>query len=381
MARRGAGEGSIYRRKGDGRWAGAITTSADGSRKVYYGKTRKEVADKISAALEAHAKGMLPKGRPSTVAVFLDRWLDHERDRVRPKTWTHYRWLVGLAKESIGRVRLDKLTAEDADKMLRQAARSGLSSRSVHHLRAVVRNALNQAVRWDLISRNPMVLTEPVRVRSGTEAVYLEPQDAPAVLEAVAGDPQLEPIVTLALGLGLRQGEVLGLQWGDLDTAGELHVRRQVQRVPRVQDDDGPRTEIRVVDLKTKQSRRDLPLPAFVDEALQRHRERLVAAGVLPLSTGLVFVNRDGRPLDGVEVTRRFQAALERAGLPAMRFHDLRHSAASLLHAQGVPAKVAQAILGHSTVTTTLGIYTHLTKDLNRDAAAALDRVFARKLP
>lgn len=378
MARRGAGEGSIYRRK-DGRWAGAITTSADGGRKVYYGKTRKEVADKISAALEAHAKGMLPKGRPSTVAVFLDRWLDHERERVRPKTWTHYRWLVGLAKESIGRVRLDKLTAEDADKMLRQAGRSGLSSRSVHHLRSVVRNALNQAVRWDLIPRNPMLLTEPVRVRSTTEAVYLEPKDAPAVLEAVAGDPQLEPIVTLALGLGLRQGEILGLQWGDLDTAGELHVRRQVQRVPRLQDDDGPRTEIRVVDLKTKQSRRDLPLPAFVADALQRHRERLVAAGVLPLSTSLVFVNRNGRPVDGVEVTRSFQAALERAGLPTMRFHDLRHSAASLLHAQGVPPKVAQAILGHSTVTTTLAIYTHLTKDLNREAADALDRVFARR--
>lgn len=379
MARRGAGEGSIYRRK-DGRWAGAITVSPDGTRRNFYGKRREDVAAKIRAALEAQSKGMLPKGKAPTVAGFLDRWLDHERERVRPKTWTHYRWLVDRAKESIGRVRLDKLTAEDADKMLRQAGRTGLSSRSVHHLRAVVRNAFNQAVRWDLIPRNPMLLTEPIRARAATEAVYLEPGDAPAVLDAVAGDPLLEPIVTLALGLGLRQGEILGLQWGDLDTAGELHVRRQVQRVPRVQDDDGPRTEFQVVPLKTAMSKRDLPLPAFVADALGRHRERLVTDGLLPLPSGLVFVRPDGRPLDGIAITRRFQAALAAAGLPTMRFHDLRHSAASLLHAQGVPPKVAQAILGHSTVTTTLGIYTHLTKDLNRDAAEALDRLFVKRL-
>ena len=263
--------------------------------------------------------------------------------------------------------------------MLRSAGQSGLSSRSVHHLRAVVRNALNQAVRWDLIPRNPMVLTEPVRVQPRTEAIYLEPSEAPAVLQAVADDPLLEPTVTLALGLGMRAGEVLGLQWHDVDlVAGELHVRRQVQRMPRLVDDDGPRTELRIVPLKTTQSRRDLPLPMFIARALERHQTRCMSSGVVPLSSGLLFVRRDGSPVDGAELTRHFQTALAKAGLGRMRFHDLRHSAASLLHAQGVPPKVTQAILGHSTITTTLAIYTHLTKDLNRDAAAALDRVFDR---
>jgi integrase len=190
--------------------------------------------------------------------------------------------------------------------MLPSAGKSGLSSRSVHHLRAVVRNALNQAVRWDLIPRNPMLLTEPIRVRPRTEAVYLGPSEAPAILAGMADGGLLEPTVTLALGLGLREAEVLGLQWRDVDLAAaeaELHIRRQVQRMPRLVDDDGPRTELRIVPLRTTQSRRDLPLPGFIARALERHQ---------------------------------------------------------------------------TTITTTLAIYTHLTKNLYRDAAAALDRVFDR---
>ena len=149
--------------------------------------------------------GQLPAGKSPTVAAFLDRWLEHEMDHVRPRTWTHYLWLIKRAKRYVGRVRLDRLTAEDGDAMLRRAGIDGLSSRSVHHLRAVVRNALDQAVRWQLIARNPMLLTEPVPVRPGVEAFYLEPADAPAVLAAVAGDPLLEPIVTLASYTGMQR--------------------------------------------------------------------------------------------------------------------------------------------------------------------------------
>jgi integrase len=191
---------------------------------------------------------------------------------------------------------------------------------------------------------------------------------ARAILGAVRGDP-LEALFTVALALGLRQGEALALRWEDVDLSrGAVSVAATLQRV------NGAlvRTEP-----KTRRSRRTLPLTSVAAEALRTHRVRQIEERLLAGDRwddrGLVFTTSVGTPLDGVSVTHRFQKILERAGLPRYRFHDLRHGTASLLAARGVPARVAMELLGHSDIRTTLHIYTHVGPELARDAVERLD--------
>jgi len=191
--------------------------------------------------------------------------------------------------------------------------------------------------------------------------------DATGLLEAVRGD-RLEALFTVALALGLRQGEALGLRWPDIDLeAGTLSVQRSLQRVNGEWLSPEP---------KTTRSRRTVPLPGPVTVALREHRARqlverlrLGAAWQGERWGDLVFADEAGGPLSGFHVSRPFKALLAVAGLPPMRYHDLRHGAASLMAAQGVPARVAMEILGHSQISTTMNIYAHVAPELGRDAA------------
>lgn len=226
----------------------------------------------------------------------------------------------------------------------------------------------------------------PVMVRY--EVTYLDAEQAKKLLLHIEGD-RLEGLVTVALAVGLRQGEALGLTWDaiDLDT-GSLAVRQSLQRI------DG---EYQYLPPKTTKSRRTIPLPAVVIQALRRHRthqlEERLRLGKKWDDHGLVFTGETGQPLYGPNVTRRFQRILSlicdecgrnEAGhadlqdhafrsLPRMRFHDLRHSCASLLLAQGVPLSTIQEVLGHSSFAFTRDVYAHLSEELKRDAASAMD--------
>jgi integrase len=235
--------------------------------------------------------------------------------------------------------------------------------RTVQYLYALIRQVLNQAYRDGLIAQVPTArMKAPTAPRY--EAAMLTPDQARAVLDGFAGD-RLEALVTMALTLGLRQGEALGLRWQDVDLdAGMLTVRVQLQRVKGTPQ---------LVEPKTSGSSRTLALPEPVADALRQHKirqleERLVV-GSRWQDWGLVFTTSVGTPLDAVKVTRRFQDRLARAGLPRMRFHDLRHSAASLLLAQGVHPRVVMELLGHSDIRLTMNTYSHVIPQLSREAA------------
>ncbi|HET8631551.1 MAG TPA: site-specific integrase, partial [Thermomicrobiales bacterium] len=198
------------------------------------------------------------------------------------------------------------------------------------------------------------------------------PAEARRFLDAARGN-RLEALYRVALSLGLRQGEILGLQWADVDLdAGTLAVRRQLQRV------DGA---FRLMELKTAQSRRTLALPAALLAALREHRRRQLEERLLAgerwrgAAWDLVFCTRYGTPLDARNLVIYFKALLTRAGLPDIRFHDLRHSCISLLAAQGVSDRVAMEIAGHSQISLTKNIYTHVYDEAKRQAAEAMDRL------
>jgi integrase len=274
---------------------------------------------------------------------------------------------------NLERVPLEKLSPEHVQVLLRAKTDEGLAPRTVHHLRALLRIALNRAMRWGLVVRNAAALADSPRIER-FDVRMLAPTEAQQLL-AAAEDDRLAALYTVALALGLRQGEALGLSWEDIDfEARRLHVRHGLQRIAG---------ELRIVEPKTRQSRRTIALPAVVIEALQHHKarqsqERLLA-GSRWNETGLVFTSTIGTPIDVGNLRRNFWRPLDKAGLPRMRFHDLRHSCASLLLVQGVSPRVVMETLGHSNISITMDTYTHVLPELQRQAADAMDRALGNR--
>lgn len=365
--KRANGEGSIYKRS-DGRWAGSLSL-ASGKRKTFYGKTRQEVAGKLAAALKARQDGLPLVGERQTVGQYLASWLESVRPSLRPRTFERYRQYVRLhALPDIGRLPLSRLAPQHLQRLYASRLEAGLSPMSVRHLHAVLHRALSQATRWGLLARNVADLVTPPRA-GRHEMQTLSPEQARAFLQAVEGD-RYEALFALALTTGLRQGELLALRWQDVDPdAGTLQVRGTLQRTPN---------GLATAEPKTASSRRQVVLTAQAVGAVRCHRvaqaEERLRLGAAWEDTGLVFVNEIGRPVEASNlVNRHFLPALRRAGLPRIRFHDLRHTAATLLVARGVHPKIVSETLGHSQVAITLDTYSHVTPTMQRAAAEAME--------
>jgi integrase len=309
-----------------------------------------------------------------TVGDFLLVWLaDVVTPTVRPKTRATYETLVRVHLiPAFGHVPLVRLTPQDVQRALNERLGSGLSPRTVRHILVVLRTALGQASRWDLVSRNVATLVEPPRVATA-EVRPMTADEARTFLEVSSGD-RLHALYAVALLTGLRQGEALGLRWHNLDLdQATLRVEHALQRVAG---------RLSLVEPKTRRSKRVVVLSPRAVDALRGHRaeqlrERLLA-GERWTETGLVFTTTIGTPLDGPAVTRRLQRILAGAGMRPQRFHDLRHTCASLLLLDGVHPRVVMEMLGHSQISLTMDTYTHVAPELQRAASLGLDQRLAR---
>jgi integrase len=348
---RGQGEGSIFKRRSDGRWCAGINLgwkNGKRHRKWFYGATRDAVQRQLTTSLRAHHQGFNVAPERQTVAQFLQRWLtDCVAPSTRPRTLDSYSDTVRLHLiPTIGKVPLGKLTPQHVQAMM-NAKLADFSPRSVQYTHSVLSRALNRAVKWDLVPRNVCTLVSPPRVpRHQVEP--LSPDDARRLLDAVK-DTQHEALYSVAMALGLRKGEALGLRWQDVDLdAATLSVCHQLQA----------RRGKHLTEPKSDRSRRTLPLPEFAVKALRAHRARQLQARLIAGSrwqdTGHVFTTSIGTPMDGSRVSKHFRTALAKAGLPRKRFHDLRHTAASLLLVQGVHPRVVMETLGHSQIGVTM---------------------------
>lgn len=365
--KRGNNEGSIVKRS-DGRWMARLTLP-DGTRKTFYAKTRQEVARLLAAAIRDRDSGLPIVGDRQTVEQFLDSWLEASKHSVRPRTWKRSKEYVRLhLAPTLGKVALSKLTPQRVQALYAQKMAEGLSTTTVHHLHTVLHRALESALRLGLVQRNVSDLVDPPRVRHH-EMATLSPEHARKLLDAAKGE-RLEALYILALSTGMRQGELLALKWRDVDLFGAaLHVRATLQHTP-----DG----YTFAEPKTARSRRRIALPLVAVEALRQHGRRQLEEsqklGEAWSDLDLVFPNTIGRPLDGINLLKYwFHPLLERAELPRIRFHDLRHTAATLLLRRGVNPKIVSEMLGHSSVSITLDIYSHVTPDMQQQAADAMD--------
>ena len=371
MARRSNGEGSIYR-DGD-RWVAAIFVQ-DPSGKVvkrkFTGKTRKEVANRLAEARNATERNIPVASAKLTTGEFLRRWLDEAaKPSLRPKTYASYEQSIRLhLTPSLGKIPLVKLTPLDVQSYITAKLSEGLSPRSVQYHRTILRRALHIAESWGFVPRNVARLTLPPKVERH-ELSPLTPDQARAFLDEIAND-RLSAVYVIALSMGLRQGEILALRWGDIDFENEtLTVRATLQR---------HNGQYQLADTKTAKSRRTLVMPGGVVRALRAHRarqaeERLrVGPAWEGERWGLVFADQLGQPVSEFSLRRQFYAHLRAAGLPRQRFHDLRHAAATFMLTQGVPLRVAMEVLGHSQIHVTANTYSHVMPELKREAA---DRV------
>ena len=370
--RRGQGEGSIYQRK-DGRWVGEVTLE-NGRRKPLYGKTRKEVAEKLNAALQAQKQGTLATGPQQKLKDYLDQWLEEvHKPTVRLSSYAKYRRTLDRhILPGLGHIQLQKLTPQHVQKLYASKLQEGLSPKTVRLIHAVLHQALKNAVRWNLVPRNVCDAVSLPKQTTQREMQVLTKEQAQTLLETAKGH-RLEALLTLAVATGMRRGELLALRWQDINfETRSLHICRSVSFLTGhgfVESEP-----------KTTRSRRNITLPLFALEALRVHRTRQLEvrlqAGKKWEDHDVVFCNTLGGFLNTSTLFKLFTALLKDAGLPHMRFHDLRHSAATILLAMGAHPKVVQELLGHSQISMTLDIYSHVLPSMQEEVMDRLNNLF-----
>ena len=375
-ARRAHGEGSIYKRESDGRWVAQIPyvdQSGRTRRKWIYGSTEREVLRKKKAVERGIAEGRPVPSERQTVESYLAWYVANvlPKSGIKPSTAEQYEWTLNhYVVPALGGVKLANLGPSHIERMQADMITRGLSASTVRSARAVLSRALGYAEQTERVSRNMVKLVPAPPKRASRTDDALTTDEAKSLLKAIEGY-RLEALVVVALGMGLRRGEALGLKWENIDFDGRL---LSVEGTLKRRKGGG----YFVDSPKTPGSRRRVPLPNLCAQALERRRndqtaERLVA-GALWNEQGFVFTTPTGTPLDGDNVYKQFQVMCLEAGIPKRRFHALRHSTAMVLYEQRVPLEQISEILGHSSLAITKDIYLNLRPEMLRPGADAMDR-------
>ena len=361
MSKRANGEGSV-RLRPDGRWEARYSVQVGGSwkRRSVFARTKREASTKLREKLTARDNGLQTAPARETVDRYLLTWVSGVRASVRPRTADSYAQIVrDHLAPAFARVPLARLTPQLIQKAYHDLADRGLSPKTIANAHGVLHKALGQAFRWRLLSANVADLVDPPRVPR-QQMTALSSEQARHVL-AVAADDPFEALWRLAISCGLRQGELLAMRCSEVDLdRGTLSVVATLE-----QWRDGVAV---IAEPKTSRSRRQIELGDGAVDALRCHRHR--NPGI-----GFVFTRPDGRPLSRSLVGGAWRRLRVRAGVPAVRFHDLRHTAATLMLSRGVHPKIVSEMLGHSTVAITLDLYSHVTPTMQREAAKVMNEL------
>lgn len=377
------------RQRSSGTWAAVISYSdpATGKRRRrWIGKleTKAEAEKVLTATLRNLDQGRFTEPSKMTVRDYLigegtpmnPGWINSMRSRIRATTWRSYR--ANLDKHvvpRIGGLKLQALTPIHLNALYADLLEAGLSARTVRYIHAIVHRALVEGVDAGLLPVNPASRSKPPKPEDPNIKVLNVEEIATLLNEA--RDTVWEIPLIVAVGTGLRRGEILGLHWSDVDLErGRIKVVTTLVRL-----DDGPG----FAPPKTARGRRSVALPRFVGDALRAHRRdqmhRRIAMGPGWEDQDLVFDRGDGGPFDPDSFTHGFRKIAERAGVPHARLHDLRHAFATTLLHKGVHPAIASAILGHSTPGFTMRVYQHVVEGMDMQAAEAIDEAFAGGAP
>jgi integrase len=371
-SRRGNHEGSIYRRASDQRWVGQLLLGYDGLgrpiRRFVTAKTRSEVAQKLKQLRRQFDDGLTVPDAGLKLEALFERWFeDVLRHQVAPSTFSNYRAVtVKHIVPALGKKKISALMVTDVDRLLSSKIDSGLSTSTVRRIRAVLSQCLDQGIRWGVVSRNVASHSRAPR-ETRKEGRTLSPEQAKQFLAYLKGHRN-EALYAVMLSTGLRRGEALGLMWKDLDRdSGVLQIRRQLKR------EGGT---LVTADTKTSRSRRSVNLPPPMLKALLWHERRQeterTALGTSWINTDFIFTSAVGTPIDPRNFYREFTKICRDAGMGDWHPHELRHSAASLMLAQGVKLQVVSQVLGHASIRMTADVYGHILDPDRQEAADAM---------
>lgn len=382
MAKRTNGEGTIYKRA-DGRWCAAYYVGI--KRKFLYGKSQKEVKYKLKALMEEEKNnGQLTDIGNLTLKSWIFQYLkDYKANEIKASTLNTYMtfYRKHIENSEIGKKELQEIQTDDLQSYYNRKLKDGLSAKTVRHLSVIIREALTQAVRLKYIKYSPqegVILPKKEKYEGKT----LSQSDVLKLLHN-AGDEELYPLIMTAVFTGMRKGEILGLQWKNVNLEnGYIKVEKSLCRVEDGVDEKGRyRTKLVLLEPKTASSKRIIPITSQLVDILEHHRERQdeykrEAIDFYNCELDLVFANYLGEFMSEREVLRKFYAVLDKYKIPRVRFHDLRHTYASLLMESETDSKVIQELLGHSSISTTLDIYTHLKMEQKRNSVDKMAGMF-----
>ena len=376
--RREKGDGSVYPRKNRaGKVIGYVGAyrvpgeSGEKKRRTVYARTRKEAKDLLAAAIAGAGEEDGGETSPATtpkVSEYLHSWLSESRSSLKVLSYGRYELSVRRhLAPAFSDVTLSSLSPSLIQRFYQSKLEKGLSPRSVIHLHEALRRALNRAVALGLLATNPCAGVQLPRAPRTTMQPFTR-EEAVRFLRAVRGS-RFEALFVLAITTGMRRGELLGLRWQDVDLE---RARVRVSRSYVAWSSRGGGDTY--VEPKSAGSRRAIDLTPTAVEALSRHERRTKGSGLWGQDRPVFSSGSGDTPVNPGNLTsRHFKPILGRAGLPDIRFHDLRHTCATLLLGQGVHPKYVQTLLGHATIAMTLDLYSHWMPSMGRQAASAMD--------
>ncbi len=390
MAKRGNGEGSIYKDTGRERWIGqcSIHTVNGTKRKSIYGATRAEVRDKMAAILNEVNKGSIIDDTKIDLETWILQWLENYKLSLkRTSLDNYYRYYNAHIKEStLGKTLLKKITPNQIQMFINEKSingkrdgSGGLRRASVKHIFNVINGAMEQAVKNSMISQNPCKAVTLPKNDKG-DALYFTPEQVNRFLEAIKNTKHYL-LYSLELTTGLRLGEIVALRWENVNLEEkkiEIKLSAAIVNKKKQMDEGVLHSEVILQTPKTKRSVRTLYIEEPLVSMLKAHHsdqlQKHMLYGNAFSNSGFVFTNDYGNMLHPRTIQDHFKRSIKKAGLPNLHFHSLRHTAATLMLFNGVDIRTVQEVLGHEDIQTTLGIYTHIMDEMKRDAQRTIYR-------
>ncbi len=385
MAKRGNGEGSIFKDKSRDRWIGqyTINTLEGTKRKSVYGATRSEVRDKLTKILNEVNKGAMIDDTKITLQDWIIVWINDYKKLALKRTSidNYYRYFNAHIKDSVlGKTLLKKVTSNQIQKFINDKSMNGridgsggMRRASVKHIFNVIYGAMEQAVMNSMITQNPCrAVSLPKNDKK--ETLYFTPEQANQFLEAVKKS-KYYPMYSLELITGLRLGEIVALRWENINLEEkriEIKLNAAIVSKQEQKEDGVLHSEVILQTPKTKKSVRTLyieePLISMLKNLRKEQLRKHMEYGDAFENSGFVFTNDYGKMIHPRTVQDHFKRTIKKTGLPNLHFHSLRHTAATLMLFNGVDIRTVQEVLGHEDIQTTLGIYTHVMEDMKKDA-------------
>lgn len=368
--KRANNEGSIYQRN-NGSWRAQVTL--DGQRIGFTGSTQRECLDWVQMLNNQISAGMTYEYTRVTLNEFMTEWLTNIEGSLRNTTLTQYKQVTrDYILPALGNEKVKELSTDQIQRLYKKQLDKGLGARSVKTIHAVLHVALNRAVELGVLSKNPASAAKPPKPKQKEMQFYDKRQVKRFLQTAKENEDRYLALFKLAITTGMRQAELLALKWSDVDLEkGNLKVQRQLKRIP-----GGGFTYTAP---KTKAGKRTVLIGEDMINSLVSHQKQLtqdrLVAGEKWKENNLMFPSSVGTHTQPDKLLKRFKRIAKQAGLPIIRFHDLRHTAASLMLNSGVPAIVASRRLGHSKPSITLDIYGHLIPSMQEQVAVLMDEI------